>query len=111
MLGWRGYAFAAAILISPPAMATTELHSGAGFAGAGIGDARAADVGAALVEGTAADQWTSAVDAAVFAEESAASPSASKADRFGWTYIMIAFMGLTAAFTGKRTSGRGLIAG
>ncbi len=107
MRGWRRYAFAVAILISPTAMAATELH-GAGFPGAVVGDALAGGVRSALVEGATADQWASAVDAAVFRGRSTAAPSRPKADRFGWTFIMIAFAGLTAVFTGKRTAGRGL---
>jgi hypothetical protein len=107
MRGWRRYAVAVAILSSPTAMATTELH-GAGFPGAVGGDALAGGVRSALVEGATADQWASAADAADFPGRSAAAPSVPKADRFGWTFIMIAFAGLTAVFAGKRTAHRGL---
>ncbi len=108
MRGWRRYACAAAILISPTAMAATELHNGAGFSGVVAGDALAGGVRSTSVVGTTADQWASAVDAAAFGKRSPAAPSRPKADRFGWTFIMIAFAGLTAVFTGKRTAGRGL---
>jgi hypothetical protein len=111
MRGRRSFAFAAAvsaILISPVARAATELHGGPGFADAVAVDASAGEVRSAAAEGAVADAWASAVDEALFRGTGSASPSAAKADRFSWTFLLIAFAGLTALFAGKRTAGRGL---
>ena len=120
---WPIVVFAAAMLISPLAEASTELHGGAWFwnalgRGETAGDVRG---DAALpppmsyptelsgAEDNATDAWAFAVDRALLG--AATAPHAAKVDRFKWVFLLIGFAGLTAFFAGKRTGGHGLISG
>ncbi len=119
---WRVVLFAAVMVMSPMARASTELH-GAGFwnafgFGEPAGDVRndpdasaqpklySTDLSSA--EDTA-DAWALAVDRALLGGGGATAPSAAKYDRFNWVFLLIGFAGLTALFAGRRTGGRGLI--
>ena len=120
---WRAFLFVGVMALSPMARASTELHvGGAGFWNAlGIGDpageARNDLAASALpnstdplaTEDAATDAWAFAVDKALLGDGGASAPDASKHDRFKWVFLLIAFAGLTALFTGRRTGGRGLI--
>jgi hypothetical protein len=107
MRGWRIYTLAAAMLMSSTAMAATELHGGPGFSALGV-DASAVESRPAAVDGAAANDFPFSVDEAIL-NSAGASPSVPKANPFSWTFILIAFAGLTAVFAGKRSGGRGLI--
>ncbi len=56
----------------------------------------------------AGDLGPFAVDEAILNGGFAASPSGANRNRFSWTFLLIAFAGLTAVFAGKRSGGRGL---
>ena len=61
-------------------------------------------------EGSATDDAPFVLDAAILGSPSVATHAASRHDRFGWVFLLIAFAGLTAVFARKPTRGRGLIA-
>jgi hypothetical protein len=112
MKGLLTVVFTAAILASAPVGAATELRVG------GLED----EANARNAPGTF-DLLTkgllSAVDRAPDVEPfsvdetwltSGGDPpnAAARHDRFAWTFLLIAFAGLTALFAGKRSGGRGL---
>jgi hypothetical protein len=124
MRGWRTFLFAAAIVCSPPAIASTELHLGAGGPGGLFREATVTGlgVGAGALQsppvfqagpwaddGTPADDGAYAVAAASLENRTFVAPDDASSDRSGWMLLLIAFMGLTAVFTGKRPRARGLI--
>jgi len=106
-------AIVVAMTASAGALASTELNSGSGFPGfrpeASVGDR---EVEAAVAKAfhldlsTGEEEPTFAVDEALLKGQDAAAPHN---DRFKWVFVLIAFAGLTAAFAGKHSGGRGLI--
>ncbi len=123
MRGWRTFLFAAAIVCSPPAIASTELHVGAGgpgglfregavtglSVGAGALQSLGFQAGPPADDGTPSDDGAYAAAAASLENKTFAAPDDASYDRSGWMFLLIAFMGLTAVFTGKRPRARGLI--
>jgi len=119
MRRWRTVVFGAAILTSSPLWASTELSGPGSVAGFGQETADAGERAAP----TLLDAWTKSIldraadDEPFSVDEtwltSRSGPSHNvtkpKSDRFAWTILLIAFAGLTAAFAGKRSGGRGLI--
>ena len=122
---WRVVLFAAAMVMSPMAQASTELRGGGAWfwnalgLGESVGDIRNEQVELGLpkpystdpgsASDSAADAWAFAVDKALMGGGSPTAPSAAKYDAFNWVFLLIAFAGLTALFAGRRTGGRGLI--
>ncbi len=102
MRSWRGPVFAAAVLTASAASAATELHSDASFRGLPALDAAAPDDRV-----DPADESLFAVNEAALENRTSSFLPAAR-DRFGWTFLLIAFAGLTAVFAGKRSGGRGL---
>ena len=109
-------AIAVATTVPAGALASTELNSGSGFPGFRPETFVPADreVEAAVANAfhldlsTGEGEPTFAVDEALL---KGPAPPATNNDRFQWVFIVIAFAGLTAAFAGKPSGGRGLIAG
>jgi hypothetical protein len=118
MRGRRTVVLTVAILTSLPACASTQLP-GAGLAGLGqdsaaasVRDASPFDALAREIFGGAwankgADDEPFAVDENWFSRPSALSPT--KHNPFAWTFLLIAFAGLTAVFARKPSGGSGLI--
>jgi len=118
MRAWRNIVFPVVILTSSTALASTELP-GAGFpvslaqepSVTSASNASSFDTWAReIFAGTRADRADDepfAVDETWFSGRSDLSPA--KRNPFTWTFLLIAFAGLTAVFARKRSGGRGLI--
>jgi hypothetical protein len=110
-----------AVLTSLPAWASTELPGAGILAGLGQESAAASARDASSLDALAreifggawankgADDEPFALDENWFRSRSDLSPA--RRNPFAWTFLLIAFAGLTAVFARKRSGGRGLISG
>jgi hypothetical protein len=115
MKGLLTVAFTVAILASPPVWASTEIRGAGVFPGLDdeANSRNASGTFDLLTKGLLsavdrADVEPFSVDETWLTSSGHPPKTVARHDRFAWTFLLIAFAGLTALFAGKRSGGRGL---